>query len=77
MELVVVELVIDVLFLYVLVLCLVVRMQRCFCCHLVNSFTLSIFMWCRLNDTGKSSDDTASTDSEGRSKQRGVASWTN
>ena len=31
-------------------------------------------MWCRFNDTGKSSD-TASTDSVGGSRQREVASW--
>jgi len=63
MELVVVELVIDVMFLYAVMLCVVVRMQWCFCCYLVKCFTLNIFMWCRFNDTVKFSDDTASTDS--------------
>jgi len=33
-------------------------------------------MWCRFNDTVKFSDDTASTDSVGGSKQRRVESWT-
>jgi len=76
-ELVVVELVIDVMFPYALVLCLAVRIQWCFCCYLVNGFTLSVFMWCGFNDTGKSLDDTASTDSVGGSKQSGgcIMDW--
>jgi len=40
MELVVVEVVIDVMFLYAVMLCVVVRMQWCFCCYLVKCFRL-------------------------------------